>query len=109
MLLDTIPDYATIYKQAGKVDTAEISFCNEINKTIFKLRIFNSKFATIEEVRLTDYNKAKNMYMTVIGSKFTDIEGLKNVRAITTEFLNKSREITFNQQYSNYKCDVYYK
>ena len=102
------PDYATIYNNIGVTSEIELSFCSDI-KRIFKLRIFDKKRAQLEEVRLTDFNVEKNIYNTLIGSKFTDISGIKDVRNTVKIFTDKARTITFNDEYSNYKCDVYYK
>lgn len=103
------PDYATIHKNIGVVNEVELSFCDEANKTIFKLRLFDKKRAQVEEVRLTGFDKVKNKYNNLIGSKFTDIEGSKNVRKIVDDFTDKARTITFSDMYSSYHTDVYYK
>jgi hypothetical protein len=109
MLPNTQPDYATIHKNIGIISEIELSFCDNANKTIFKLHIFDKKRARIEEVRLTDFNQMKQRYNTLIGSRFTGVEGLKNVRQIVSDFTDKARTITFNDMYSSYHTDVYYK
>jgi hypothetical protein len=109
MLPNTQPDYATIHKHLGIIYEIELSFCDNVNKKIFKLRVFDKKRAQIEEVRLTDFDQIKQRYNTLIGSLFTDVEGLKNVRKIISDFTDKARTITFNDIYSSYHTDVYYK
>jgi hypothetical protein len=109
MLPNTQPDYATIHRNIGAVSEIELSFCDIVNKSIFKLRVFDKKRAQLEEVRLTCFNPIKNQYDTLTGTRFTDIYGLKNVRKIVSDFTDKARTITFNDMYSSYHTDVYYK
>ena len=99
---------ATIYMpwQHGAID---LYFDTPALREVWKIRKHSANAATIERVRLVDFDPIKSRWQTSLPAQYRDLETGREIKAAFAEFGTIARTIPKDEGNSSFSSEIFYK